>query len=1067
MVIWLLVLLVSLPLAPMVIKAVNYSIDASGVSDLPSQRAQEYISQNFGGMNTQGSSSIILINARPAHVFDKDIRNAIANITLQIDQAARHGTIDANATVTSVYSMMYDYSVIYIEQIGPLYSLAMNLSAGIPIFLFQLPIQYWESFNNTQDALLMEYGVPKLYFENWLVENGSGGSVPEIDSRTYNATHADIEDLILQHPSLNQTEVRMLWLYFAHFTAAWNSTAADPHFFMHPQVRLNKAMSDGYVLFIEDPFIKAQGVLVRLYLTVVHASFDLSDFTDFHRISRFNDLIFQVVLDAVLSLLPQTIQDDCLLYYQTFYDQWNSSDGTPTISQFHGYASTAAETTAQAAGPPVSDLIQIYYFQLGWDDRNNLTAIHRLTVGYLGQYTQTQPWLVQLIVDLGGSANISSVKKLAAQLVANSTIPEFPLPVLPLIPIVLVGGANESTIMLISYSQDGLTVPGVDYVTTLRSITSHTFAGQVQVTCYVTGFDPMIFDQSEVLEKDLGIIDPVAIVLILVLIGLFFHSILAAGLPPAAIGMGLGISFAAIYLIATYLFSVNFLVITLIITASLGAGCDYCIFILSRYREERRNGRTKDEAVEEAVTWAGETVATSAMTVIIAFGALFFASLDMIKSFGTLVIGIVLALLIALTLIPSLLSLFGDKVFWPAKRIRSPTRIGTRYFSHAAKFSIKHAKVLLVATMIVSVPAIYLVLTTPTSYDFVESMPPCESKAGILSMEQTFGGGMIQPTMVALSLSDSVYVEGHEFDITMLDAIENMSKRLSNVPGIAKLFSPTRPFGQPVDYANLSKEYTVQSAQSLAVMQTMIGKGNTSALVTIVFQEDPFSKRSMGSIEEIRAIAANVDRQEQSITAAYVGGGTASMYDVASTTTRDFMIILAVAIVLIYVVLLFVLGSVLNPLRSILTILLSISWTLAITSLVFQWAMGMYLDFLVPLILLVVCLGLGMDYDILLSMRIREEAHKGMSINEAIGHSLLQTGGIITTCGIVMASAFGSLLLTGNPMLMQFGMALMIAILLDATVVRTYLVPAIMSLLGKWNWWAPKRIQRGSGEKKR
>jgi RND superfamily putative drug exporter len=139
---------------------------------------------------------------------------------------------------------------------------------------------------------------------------------------------------------------------------------------------------------------------------------------------------------------------------------------------------------------------------------------------------------------------------------------------------------------------------------------------------------------------------------------------------------------------------------------------------------------------------------------------------------------------------------------------------------------------------------------------------------------------------------------------------------------------------------------------------------------------------------------------------------------------------------------------------------------LAITSLVFQWAMGMYLDFLVPLILLVVCLGLGMDYDILLSMRIREEAHKGMSINEAIGHSLLQTGGIITTCGIVMASAFGSLLLTGNPMLMQFGMALMIAILLDATVVRTYLVPAIMSLLGKWNWWAPKRIQRVSGEKK-
>jgi putative drug exporter of the RND superfamily len=176
--------------------------------------------------------------------------------------------------------------------------------------------------------------------------------------------------------------------------------------------------------------------------------------------------------------------------------------------------------------------------------------------------------------------------------------------------------------------------------------------------------------------------------------------------------------------------------------------------------------------------------------------------------------------------------------------------------------------------------------------------------------------------------------------------------------------------------------------------------------------------------------------------------------------SSDFVRIIGFAIIFIFVVLLFVLGSVLNPLRSIFTILLSIFWTLVITSFVFQWGMGMYLNFEVPLILLVVCLGLGMDYDILLSTRIREEAHKGMSTNEAIKHSLLQTGGIITACGVVMASAFGSLILTGNPMLMQFGLALMVAILLDATIVRTYLVPAIMSLLGKWNWWAPKWVQR-------
>jgi RND superfamily putative drug exporter len=289
---------------------------------------------------------------------------------------------------------------------------------------------------------------------------------------------------------------------------------------------------------------------------------------------------------------------------------------------------------------------------------------------------------------------------------------------------------------------------------------------------------------------------------------------------------------------------------------------------------------------------------------------------------------------------------------------------------------------------------------------------------------------------------------------------------LEEVPGIQKMFSPTRPYGQPIDYANLSQEHSVEAAQSLAVMHAMVGKGNNSVLINIIFVDNPYSDQAMGGIEDIRVIAAEVDQEQDGINAAYVGGGTAMMFDFASTMTDDFLTIIAIAIVLIYVVLMIVLGSVLNPLRSILTILLSIFWTLAITSLVFQWTMDMYLNFEVPLILMVICLGLGMDYDILLSTRIREEVHKGMTTNEAIKHSLLETGGIITTCGVVMASAFGSLMITGNPMLMQFGLALFVAILLDATIVRTYLVPAIMSLLGKWNWWAPKAIQRKHAETK-
>ena len=157
-------------------------------------------------------------------------------------------------------------------------------------------------------------------------------------------------------------------------------------------------------------------------------------------------------------------------------------------------------------------------------------------------------------------------------------------------------------------------------------------------------------------------------------------------------------------------------------------------------------------------------------------------------------------------------------------------------------------------------------------------------------------------------------------------------------------------------------------------------------------------------------------------------------------------------------------GSVVSPLRSILTILLSISWTMAVAFLLFQEVLGQPILYMAPMILLLVCLGLGMDYDILLTTRVREEVTRGRNNDEAIVHAVEQTGGIITACGVIMASAFGSMMLSNGYLLKEFGFVLMFAILLDATIVRIYLVPAIMSLLGKWNWWAPGLLKRRNEE---
>jgi RND superfamily putative drug exporter len=180
----------------------------------------------------------------------------------------------------------------------------------------------------------------------------------------------------------------------------------------------------------------------------------------------------------------------------------------------------------------------------------------------------------------------------------------------------------------------------------------------------------------------------------------------------------------------------------------------------------------------------------------------------------------------------------------------------------------------------------------------------------------------------------------------------------------------------------------------------------------------------------------------------------------------DFNLIGVVVVVGIYLVLMIVLGSMISPLRSIITILLSLSWTIAATMVVFQYGQGVPVLWMIPMILLVICLGIGMDYDIFITTRIREEASKGRETNDAIVHAMEHTGGVITACGLIMAGAFGTLMLSQGSLLQEFGFALMFAILVDATVVRIYLVPAIVSLLGKWNWWAPGRLQRVGREEK-
>ena len=234
------------------------------------------------------------------------------------------------------------------------------------------------------------------------------------------------------------------------------------------------------------------------------------------------------------------------------------------------------------------------------------------------------------------------------------------------------------------------------------------------------------------------------------------------------------------------------------------------------------------------------------------------------------------------------------------------------------------------------------------------------------------------------------------------------------------------------------------------------GKNVTHIIVLSATVEPAMSHRSMQSISHTSdCVGDYLKSNSDFVTDKWDTGSAVVMYEVAEGVQSQFIMIEILVIVFIIVLLLVVMRSYLIPLRSALTILMSISWTLALMHLIFVDVLGGEILWLAPITLLVICLGLGMDYDILLTTRIRENVIKGMSNDDAIRTAVVKTGSVITICGLIMGGAFGTLMISSMSLLQQFGFSLCVAILLDALVVRTYVVPALMHLLGDWSWKGP------------
>src|SRR5437899_2884365 len=702
----------------------------------------------------------------------------------------------------------------------------------------------------------------------------------------------------------------------------------------------------------------------------------------------------------------------------------------------------------------------------------NVTTIYSIArIALIGAYLQQ-------------GYNFTAAQSSANQTLWADTLPEILSQYPKLIPSAIlqnfISPDKKGMIILVTFSQSPGSFGSADSdpilknVVTMRNIISQLKARDPEpLQTYVTGDLATTADSSLGSTADLSRIEPVTIGAILILAGLFFFAIVTPFVPLATVGMALLMAEGGLYLIGKYIIPIQDTTTTFLFTIMLGVGTDYAIFLMARYREERVEGHDKAQAVQTSITWSGESIATSATTVIIAFGAMTLTSFTLLRSIGVgLGFGVLIALLVSLTLIPSLILIAGDRIFWPtsgkkfeayAARARKRRAERPGYFRRAASFSVRRPILVLGLALVISIPAIYISLAGSTSYDFAAGLPQAESVKGITALEQSFGAGQIGPTQVIVQFPVPILVNGN-LTASAEASLEKLSQNIIKLSNVKEVTGPTRPNGIPVNATNTS---SVTPEERRTILGS-IGKDYRTAMLTVLFADEPFTQNSLNTVTQIRNLVTNLQSSDPSLAqdTILVGGGSASTLDFADETVNQFNTIRVLTVAAIFVVLLVVLGSYPLAITGILSIGLSIIWAYAATLLFFNNVLQSGVLFIIPLVLFLLLYGIGMDYNIFILTRIREEAQKGKETRQAVVDAVDRTGGIITALALILAGALGSLLLSSNRLLEGFGFAIALAVVLDAMVVRTYLVPAIMSLLGPRAWWGPNRLRRVRFDKK-
>ena len=670
------------------------------------------------------------------------------------------------------------------------------------------------------------------------------------------------------------------------------------------------------------------------------------------------------------------------------------------------------------------------------------------------------------------------------------------------------------------------------------------FALQSETNFYFTGSVGFLQDLFDSVQKTIDRTTWVTVILVIILLLIVYRSPIAACVPLLAIGFSFLVARGIIGFLAQAGVPVSTVTDAYMVVTIFGVGTDYCLFIISRFRE----GLTQTnhaQRIESSMKHIGPVIVASAITVIIAFLCLTTSQYGMTRTSGwALAIGIAVTLVVGLTLVPALMSLFGRYLFWPSMKPPAPSTKKRRLgWAKTGEWIARHPVATAVPIIVLlALPYIAIPKFTMSANILTQLPKSVESTQGLNTIRDHFPMGELDPLclliqsrsgsmltadslqgieQVAQSLNSAAdlarvdyasapadplaamatQVRGladlmsdpTSFDFTRLTSLKSVSSQLQTLAlsyaGIPRSSAFTAAIADLTQVSTLSGQLSTAKLTELAVIiprlqelcydladslaylsdefrlnvnspfvdwlkSSYFSNDGTIARVNLIMNVDPYSDAASLTIPEIRqAVAAAVSASDLQNVDFYVGGETAIHADMLKTSEDDFTIVIIVTSIGILAVIVILLRSLLAPLYMVATVLFNYGATLGVTT----WILLDIFKFdslinMLPVFVFVMLAAVGADYNIFLVSRIREEA-ENKSIKEAVHHAVGSTGNVITSCGIILAGTFATLMTSSFPMVLEIGTAIAIGVLLDTFLVRALLVPSLAVLIGRWSWW--------------